>query len=229
MTELVAGFALGLAGSGHCALMCGPLMLALHRGSGSAAGSAFAYHQMGRVVVYVIAGALAGSAGHAAGLAGFGRAVAVSTGAVLILGAVPRAGAPGLTRITAAFGRRLSGLTSMVTRRLGHRRRLHAFALGAVNGLLPCGMTYAALASATALGSAAHAMLFMAGFGLGALPALAAWQAVRLPRALVRRLELATRFAVIVIGVSLAAQGLNTEWQLNPWWPASTAFGHHHH
>jgi sulfite exporter TauE/SafE len=34
MTELLAGLALGLSGSAHCALMCGPLVLALHPAAG---------------------------------------------------------------------------------------------------------------------------------------------------------------------------------------------------
>lgn len=46
------------------------------------------------------------------------------------------------------------------------------FLLGALNGLLPCGLLYAALAYATSLANPATSTLFMLIFGLGTFPAL---------------------------------------------------------
>jgi sulfite exporter TauE/SafE len=46
------------------------------------------------------------------------------------------------------------------------------FSLGLLNGLLPCGMVYAALAGAIATTDATGGMLFMALFGTGTLPFL---------------------------------------------------------
>ncbi|HMX39171.1 MAG TPA: sulfite exporter TauE/SafE family protein, partial [Saprospiraceae bacterium] len=46
------------------------------------------------------------------------------------------------------------------------------FALGVLNGLLPCGMVYAALAGAISTTEAAGGALFMAVFGVGTLPLL---------------------------------------------------------
>lgn len=45
-------------------------------------------------------------------------------------------------------------------------------ALGMLNGLLPCGMVYMAIAGALALGGALQGSLFMIAYGLGTLPAL---------------------------------------------------------
>jgi sulfite exporter TauE/SafE len=45
---------------------------------------------------------------------------------------------------------------------------------GAANGLLPCGLVYAALLTAAALGTASSAVVMMIGFGLGTVPALVA-------------------------------------------------------
>jgi sulfite exporter TauE/SafE len=45
---------------------------------------------------------------------------------------------------------------------------------GALTGLLPCGLVYAALTAAIGLGSATNGALFMLAFGLGSVPALAA-------------------------------------------------------
>ena len=49
-----------------------------------------------------------------------------------------------------------------------------SLASGAANGLLPCGLVYAAVAAATGLGDAGDAALLMTGFGLGTTPALVA-------------------------------------------------------
>jgi sulfite exporter TauE/SafE len=46
--------------------------------------------------------------------------------------------------------------------------------VGIMNGFLPCGLVYAALAAAAARGSAGEAMLGMMVFGLGTWPALGA-------------------------------------------------------
>ena len=46
------------------------------------------------------------------------------------------------------------------------------FAIGFLNGLLPCGMVYLAIAGATATGSLSGSIVFMAAFGLGTLPVM---------------------------------------------------------
>ena len=43
-----------------------------------------------------------------------------------------------------------------------------------LNGLLPCGMVYFALAATLSLNNPLHSVLFMAAFGLGTLPLMAA-------------------------------------------------------
>jgi sulfite exporter TauE/SafE len=48
------------------------------------------------------------------------------------------------------------------------------YGIGLLNGVLPCGMVYLALAGAVAAGTAWKGSLFMASFGLGTLPAMAA-------------------------------------------------------
>jgi sulfite exporter TauE/SafE len=54
----------------------------------------------------------------------------------------------------------------------GHPGSLYGF--GLLNGLLPCGMVYLALAGAIATGNAMDGALFMAMFGLGTMPSMAA-------------------------------------------------------
>ena len=46
------------------------------------------------------------------------------------------------------------------------------FAIGFLNGLLPCGLVYLAIAAATAAGNISSSIVFMAAFGLGTLPVM---------------------------------------------------------
>ena len=46
------------------------------------------------------------------------------------------------------------------------------FLIGLLNGLLPCGLVYMAIAGALATGNILYSSLFMACFGLGTLPAM---------------------------------------------------------
>ena len=76
-----------------------------------------------------------------------------------------------LTRAWSTVALRASTLAVTFARR---NQRAGYLALGLANGLLPCGLVYAALAVATAAGDIIHAVLFMVGFGLGTVPALLA-------------------------------------------------------
>ncbi|HJQ97730.1 MAG TPA: sulfite exporter TauE/SafE family protein, partial [Candidatus Polarisedimenticolaceae bacterium] len=82
MSALVAGvFVSSLAGSVHCAGMCGPLVPAYAAGpadrlSGRRRALAHACHAAGRLAAYVTLGALAGGMGRAIDLVGGGAGVA---------------------------------------------------------------------------------------------------------------------------------------------------------
>jgi hypothetical protein len=168
---LGGGLLLGLASSLHCAGMCGPIAASLMFGFGRRARG-LAAAQAGRVLVYVAAGALAGSAGG------------------LVVGATPHPAAFMLMRVAASLslawiGFSLLGLapslagldrlTAPVARAAaGFRAPGGALAAGMVWGLLPCGMVYGALFYAGLSGGTLNGALVMAGFGLGTLPAVTA-------------------------------------------------------
>ena len=174
MTPLVAiigaGLALGAAGSGHCAVMCGPLVvLAQPRKSTSAqaAGHVAAYH-IGRLLSYALLGALVGATGGWIAASGFGRALAIAAATTLAAQAILQwrfRSAPGWALLTRAIGS------------AGRLMRRHTAAgpavFGAVTGLLPCGLVYAALTASLGLGGAISGVAFMLAFGIGSLPMLA--------------------------------------------------------
>ena len=175
MIALAAGLLLGVSGSVHCAAMCGPLvavadgMTARGRGVSRWRGRA-AYHGS-RVGTYVLLGAAAGASGAAIEVHGFGRGLAIAAGLALIAQACVAAGAVRGGIATTASGR-LAGAVSGAAAWLRRRGMARPSVMGALNGLLPCGLVYAALIAAAGTGGASTSVSLMAGFGLGTLPAL---------------------------------------------------------
>lgn len=159
---------LGLAGSLHCAGMCGPLMLALPAAGPSRMGfvaGRMAY-QVGRVLTYTLLGVGFGLLGRSLAVIGLQRWVSLAAGVLMLAGlaaALPRGAA------LPVFGmvRWLKSAAGALLR----RRTLGSLALlGALNGLLPCGLVYAAAAGATSMGSWTEGIAYMALFGLGTVP-----------------------------------------------------------
>ncbi len=171
--SLLAVLLTGLLGSAHCVGMCGGFAMALGALPGTRPYAVrMAAYAAGKTAMYAGLGALAGSFGYALMLAMpaqkavtalFGLAV-VATGVLLWRGG--RAGG----RIG---GWAASHLAAPLGRLVGRRTVAASFGLGALNGLLPCGLVWAMLAVAAASGSAGRGALVLAVFGAATIPALA--------------------------------------------------------
>jgi sulfite exporter TauE/SafE len=178
---LAGGLLMGFAGSLHCAGQCGgiasSLLIATGWGSsGSARVRALLVTQLGRTVTYTIAGGLVGVAGSALGnlldLAGIQPVLRILGGAMLVwvglavVGVVP---GPQVfdRRVMAMSGRMFGRNLSSVF------RNSSALLLGMAWGAAPCAMVYNALMSAMLTGTPATGALFMLGFGLATVPAVA--------------------------------------------------------
>jgi len=170
-----AAFTTGLVGSGHCALMCGPLACAGEARDGGARRRSAAAWQIGRLAAYAGVGALLGTFGHAVLTALSGRAMralpwAMAAGLALSALEVGKSvpSVPGLARISRGLVR--SGAKFSPSAR--------SLLRGAATPFLPCGLLYGAFVMAAAAGSPLGGVTIMTAFGLGALPALAAVQAL---------------------------------------------------
>jgi len=91
------------------------------------------------------------------------------------------------------------------------------FLIGVLNGLLPCGLVYLALASAFATGTFVKSILFMSFFGLGTLPAM--WSMVFFAnyfspviRTYLRKLY---PFIFAITGIMLILRGMNDSHHLH--------------
>ncbi len=166
--DLSLAFLLGSLGSLHCAAMCGPLLLALPVLSGGAgqfvAGRLI--YQFGRVTTYALLGLFAGGLGHSVALAGWQRWLSITFGVAILLGwLVSRKVA-----LSAPVVRLVAQLKAAMSVQLRRRSVASLALLGMLNGLLPCGLVYVALAGAVTRGSWGGGVIYMTVFGLGTLP-----------------------------------------------------------
>ena len=198
--ELWTAFLLGLVGSAHCAGMCGPLALALPVTGGARAKflAGRALYNLGRITTYSLMGVLFGLLGKTFAVAGLQRGVSLGAGAVILIGLVA---SPNLGLTNAATG--LIGWVKLQLAQPFRRRSLGSlFAIGALNGFLPCGLVYAACVAAVATGGVWSGAQYMAVFGLGTTPMLLAISILG------QRLQLQLRFKLQrLIPVSLALVG----------------------
>ena len=166
---------LGLGGSLHCVGMCGPLMfgsLLGKNGQGFRVNDFLLYHS-GRIGIYAIWGLVFGLIGTSVKWFGIQQNISLSLGigilAVLLLVKLfPKAEKVISDAIVPRF------IRARLIPYLNAHFRASSFMAGLLNGLLPCGLVYVALAGATASQDALRGAVFMAFFGIGTLPLLAA-------------------------------------------------------
>ncbi|MFP2960983.1 sulfite exporter TauE/SafE family protein [Myxococcus sp. 1LA] len=170
VASALGAFVVGVTGSVHCLLMCGPLACAGLPGvPGPERRRAVVAYQGARLGAYALVGGALGLLG-----GGVTQALAVSTRPYL-----PWLMAVALVASALELGKRLRPLPGMANlarhvTRWGAKFSWtgRASAMGAVTPLLPCGLLYGVFAVALASGSFGGGALVLAAFALGGLPAL---------------------------------------------------------
>ncbi|RIV17719.1 sulfite exporter TauE/SafE family protein [Fibrisoma montanum] len=203
-----AAFMTGLAGSLHCVGMCGPLAMALPLGRlprWQRPWGILTYH-VGRIAAYAGLGAVFGLLGQGLLLISLQRPVSIGAGLLLVVwGLTGTSGSP-LSR----WLPQRTGLSSALGRLL-HRPSLPAWlGMGFLNGLLPCGFVYVALASTLVSDTILAGMSYMVSFGLGTLPALLGVRVLTgyLSQPLRRQFSRALPIVTLLLGTWLLIRGL---------------------
>jgi len=167
---------LGLMGSLHCVGMCGGLITAVSMGRPTICHLNLLLYQVGRVTSYAALGLLVGISGvalHHLGGDLLQRMLALVAGIIMLTFALNLVGwLPDPLRRFTQWASRISGLAQLARHASEQGRSGSWYRLGIANGLLPCGLVYAALSLALAANSAYLAMLMMVAFGLGTIPAM---------------------------------------------------------
>lgn len=172
MAFLFAAISIGFLGSFHCIGMCGPIALALpvHRKTHLQKVIAILTYNLGRIITYSVFGLLFGLIGQSFAFFGFQQKLSVILGIIILLGLIiPKA----ITSKSQAFSKFyiiFSNLKNKMANQFSKNGIKSFFSIGLLNGMLPCGLVYMAIAGAIATGSITKGALFMAFFGLGTLP-----------------------------------------------------------
>ncbi|MBU0679146.1 MAG: sulfite exporter TauE/SafE family protein [Verrucomicrobia bacterium] len=163
---------LGLVGGLHCLGMCGPLAIALPV-TGSSRTSYFVgrlVYNFGRVVTYSLLGIVFGLIGKTFVFAGFQRWLSIALGIAILLAVIvgPRFSArlSASRPIFAAVAKLKAALGGLLKKRSVGSMLM----IGFLNGFLPCGLVYVALAGAAVTGSGIGGFVYMACFGVGTIP-----------------------------------------------------------
>lgn len=166
----------GLISSFHCIGMCGPIAMMLpvdHKNPSKKALQILTYH-LGRLTAYGSLGLVFGILGRGFYLAGLQQTISITVGILMILVVV----IPEKIFAKYNFSRPIYQLISKVKTALGSQfKRKSAdalFTIGFLNGLLPCGLVYAALFGAIAMQNVTLSVSYMLLYGLGTIPMMSA-------------------------------------------------------
>lgn len=213
----IISFSIGFFGSMHCIGMCGGLVSALGMSRPRIWWTGLTAYQTGRVLTYSLMGVVAGLFGTSlkqlSGLGLLQFALAVVAGLMMIgmglnlTGWIPDP----LARLAARLTR-----VPALAQKFSHATRSSTlaswFAAGMANGLLPCGLVYAALSLALASGGIWQSASLMTAFGLGTVPAML------LTPAIIRSLTPERRSSLTKgVGVLLVLLGLLTMFRGSNW------------
>jgi sulfite exporter TauE/SafE len=213
MAILLSALVLGLMGSFHCAGMCGPIAVALPLHGNTVPQKIFGgtLYNVGRTITYGIMGAIFGLLGQGIQMIGVQQKISVIMGAVMIISVL----FPALFKNQYRMDKSMFSLVGKLKKRIGEMFSIRSFQslffIGMLNGLLPCGLVYMAIAGAIGTGNAAEGTLYMLLFGLGTIPMLLTISLAGniMGQAIRRKINKLIPVMVVVVGLLFILRGLS--------------------
>jgi sulfite exporter TauE/SafE len=213
MAILLSALVLGIMGSFHCAGMCGPIAIALPLHGNTILQKIFGgtLYNLGRTLTYGIMGALFGMLGQGIHLLGFQQNISVVMGALMIISVL----FPALFRNQFSLEKSWFSVVGKLKKSIGKLFAVRSFSslffIGLLNGLLPCGLVYIAIAGAIGTGSATQGTFYMILFGLGTIPMMLGISVAgnMMGLALRNKINKIIPVLVIVVGMLFILRGLD--------------------
>ena len=213
MALFISALVLGIMGSFHCAGMCGPIAIALPLHGNSIGGKIFggSLYNLGRTITYGIMGAIFGLLGQGVAMIGFQQKISVIMGSLMIISVL----FPALFRNQYSMEKSwisfVGRLKSTIGKMFSVRTFSSLFFIGMLNGLLPCGLVYMAIAGAIGTGSVGLGTLYMILFGLGTIPMLLGISLAGnlLSLTVRKRINKLIPIMVIMVGIFFVLRGLS--------------------
>jgi len=211
--EILAAFFVGLVGSLHCIGMCGPIAIALPVPTSSNLSflTGRILYNLGRVVTYSILGAVLGLVGSRITLAGAQQIVSIILGIIILVAVI----LPQKYKNYFAQHSLIQKLAQPLKSNIGVLFKKGTFSamflIGILNGFLPCGLVYVALAGAIASGDAISGAAVMILFGLGTVPAMFAASVFGkfINIGIRTKIRKAVPVLAIILGVVFILRGMN--------------------
>jgi len=210
MSSNSIAFFIGLFGSIHCIGMCGPLAFAIPINNNKwwlITGDKILYN-LGRIVTYCVLGLLIGFIGKQLWIYGLQQSVSLLSGMLIIVAAFTR-----LFKMRLSGSKLLSVLMLPFNKLLSYSLQYHSghFIIGLINGLLPCGFVYLALAGAINTPTPFSAGVFMFWFGMGTFPLMliATISSGFIGPLVRRRINRVIPYVMICLGFWFILRGLN--------------------
>jgi uncharacterized protein len=208
--SLVSGLSIGALGSFHCIGMCGPLALSLptqHLNSFDK-NLAIVLYNFGRIMTYILLGIFFGLIGMTFSWFKVQQFLSIGVGLAILLLLVPYSFSKPdslINNYTQTIKMRLSSYLH------SERNAFSFFKIGLLNGLLPCGLVYVAIAASITSGSFYNSGLLMLGFGLGTFPimALTMYFGKFVSLSVRKNINKATPYFVACIAILLIMRGLD--------------------
>ncbi|WP_295334241.1 sulfite exporter TauE/SafE family protein [Flavobacterium sp.] len=205
----------GLISSLHCIGMCGPIAMMLpvdHANPTKKAIQIILYH-LGRLTSYGILGLLFGLLGRGFYIAGIQQQLSIAVGVGMILLAI----VPERVLARYNFSKPVYRLISQIKSSLGQQFKRKTpdalFTIGLFNGLLPCGLVYAALFGAIAMQNVTFGVAYMILYGLGTVPMMSAvvYASSLLSMPFRNKLQKAVPIITVIIGVLFVLRGMGLD------------------
>ncbi|HHS95430.1 MAG TPA: sulfite exporter TauE/SafE family protein [Phaeodactylibacter sp.] len=213
---------LGLGGSLHCVAMCGPIAMALPltaREKGIVILQSLLYN-FGRISTYTLMGFFFGFMGWGVALSGYQNALSIILGVLLLLTALFSLSIERKLFTQSFFSKLLQYVKDKLANLLSIRNHSSAYRIGLLNGLLPCGLVYVALAGSLATANHWGGALYMFVFGLGTIPLMLAVMLFgKWSKPFFRNFQKWIPYALFLFGVYLIYRGMMLEIpkELNFW------------
>ncbi len=213
MAILISALILGLMGSFHCAGMCGPIAIALPLHGNTVPQKIFGgtLYNFGRTITYGIMGAIFGLLGKGIQMIGVQQKISVIMGVIMIISVL----FPALFKNQYRMDKSMFSFVGKLKKRIGEMFSIRSFQslffIGMLNGLLPCGLVYMAIAGAIGTGNALEGTLYMILFGLGTIPMLLSISLAGnfMSQAIRRKINKLIPVMVVVVGLLFILRGLS--------------------
>ena len=204
-----SAFILGLLGSFHCIGMCGPIAMAIPGGKKNSRHINLFLYNSGRIITYASFGLIFGIIGKGFFLAGIQQNISIVVGALILLYVLFTliSGTDKLEKITVLHIQ----IKKYLSKLFKVNSKSSVLGIGLMNGFLPCGLVYVAIAGAVAMADPLEGTAYMAMFGLGTIPVMAAITLVKnyLTIDIRSKIRKLIPFAIAAMAILLIVRGLN--------------------